>query len=60
VQQLIPEDRVAEVMSNLFGAASLFSASLVAWGEKKAVELEPLVKRIAGLVALAPVHRGIG
>jgi transposase len=56
VAQLIPEDRVAEVMSDLFGARSLCPASLVAWAEKKAIALEPLAQHIAGLVARAAVR----
>jgi transposase len=56
VQQLIPEDRVAEVMSDLFGAPSLCPASVVAWGEKKAIALEPFVAHVAALVARAPVR----
>ena len=56
VAQLIPEDRVAEVMSDLFGARSLCPASLVAWAEKKAIALEPLTQHIAGLVARAAVR----
>src|ERR1035437_9355629 len=56
VQQLIPEDRVAEVMSDLFRAASLCPASLGPWGEKKATELAPFAEHIAGQVARAPVR----
>jgi transposase len=56
VQQLIPEDRVAEVMSDLFAAPSLCPASLVAWGEKKAAELAPFAEHIAEQVAQAPVR----
>jgi transposase len=56
VKQLIPEDRVAEVMSDLFGAPSLCPASLVAWGDKKAIALEPFAAHVAGLVARAPVR----
>ncbi|HTR12968.1 MAG TPA: hypothetical protein VMI72_06860 [Roseiarcus sp.] len=41
VQQLIPEDRVAQAMADLFGAARLCPDSVVAGGERKADPLEP-------------------
>jgi transposase len=56
VQQLIPEDRVAEAMNDLFSAPLLCPASVVAWGEKKAAELKTFEEHIAGLVAQAPVR----
>jgi transposase len=56
VQQLIPEDRVAEAMNDLFGAALLCPASVVAWGAKKAEALETFEEHIAALVAQAPVR----
>jgi transposase len=34
-QQLIPEDRVAEIMEDLIGTTSLCPASIVAWGPAK-------------------------
>ncbi len=46
-QQLVPEERTAQVLQDLFGAAAACGASVAAW-----------VRRKAG--ALAPVHRGIG
>ncbi|MGO9483449.1 MAG: IS66 family transposase [Rhodomicrobium sp.] len=55
-QQLIPEDRVAEVMGDLFGASSLCPASIVAWGTKKAEELRAFVERIAAQTAAAAVR----
>ncbi len=42
VQQLIPEDRAAEALSDLFGAPFLCSASLTAWVRQKARDLELL------------------
>ena len=54
-QQLIPEDRVAEAMGDLFGASSLCPASIVAWGTKKAEELRAFVERIAAQTAAAPL-----
>jgi transposase len=56
VQQLIPEDRVAQAMADLFGAARLCPDSVVAWGKRKAEEFEPVAARIAALVAQAPVR----
>src|SRR5271166_321272 len=38
VQQLIPEDRVAQTMADLFGATTLCPDSVVAWGKRKAGE----------------------
>ena len=55
-QQLIPEDRVGDVMQDLFGAGRLCPASVVAWGEKKAEELTPVAAHIAALVVQAPVR----
>jgi transposase len=55
-QQLIPEDRVTEVMNDLFGAQGLCSASIVAWGTAKAEALAPFVDHIDTLLAAAPVR----
>jgi transposase len=55
-QQLIPEDRVAEVMSDLFGAELLCPASVASWSTAKAEDLKPLVDHIAALVDHAPVR----
>lgn len=56
VQQLIPEDRVAQAMADLFGAAALCPASIVAWGERNADDFEAVAARIAALVTQAPVR----
>jgi len=56
VQQLIPEDRVAQAMADLFGAATLCPDSVVAWGKRKAEEFEAVAARIAALVAQACVR----
>ena len=56
VQQLIPEDRVTQTMSDLFGAGLLCPASVVAWGEKKAGRLAALAAHISVAVAKAPVR----
>jgi transposase len=56
VQQLVPEDRVAQAMQDLFGAGRLCPASIVTWGKKKAVEWAGVAAHIAALVAKAPVR----
>jgi len=56
VQQLIPEDRVAQALQDLFGAGRLCPASIVAWGESKAEEWAAVVEQIAVRVARAPVR----
>ena len=61
VAQLIPEDRFAEVLSELFGAAQICSASIVApvlknGGARKAADFAGLAAYIAGLAATAPVR----
>lgn len=55
-QQLIPEDRVAEVMGDLFGAELLCPASVAAWSTKKAEDLKPFEALIAARAAQAPVR----
>jgi transposase len=55
-QQLIPEDRVAEVMGDLFGAGLLCPASVAAWSAAKAEALKPLVENIEAQVGCAPVR----
>lgn len=55
-QQLIPEDRVAEVMADLFGAGLLCPASVASWSAAKADELQPVVDHIADRVDRAPVR----
>ena len=56
VQQLIPEDRVCETMSDLFAAASLCPASVVAWTAKAAEAQAPVVAHIAARVVAAKVR----
>jgi transposase len=56
VQQLIPEDRVAQTVHDLFGAPLLCSASLVAWVNDKAAAFASVAAHIADLVAVAPVR----
>jgi transposase len=57
VQQLIPEDRVAQTMNDVFGAPYLCAASLTAWVEDKATALAGVVAHIRALAAQAPVRR---
>jgi len=55
-QQLVPEDRVGDIMHDLFGAGLLCPASIVTWSGKKAEQLAPVAAHIAALVAQAPVR----
>ncbi len=55
-QHLIPEDRVGEIMHDLFGAASLCPASIAAWSAHKAEDLAPVVAQIAAWIAGAAVR----
>jgi transposase len=55
-QQLVPEDRVGEIMHDLFGAGLLCPASIAAWSASKAREWAPVEAQIAALVAAAPVR----
>ena len=56
VQQLIPEDRVAQTMNDVFGAPYLCAASLTAWVEDKATALAAVVAHIRALAEQAPVR----
>jgi transposase len=51
VQQLIPEDRAAQALSDLFGAPLICPASIVAWVGKKARELGQVYQAIGQRVA---------
>src|SRR5271156_535362 len=51
IQQMIPEDRTAQAMSDIFGAPAVCSASIVNWVAKKAEELTPVYERIGERVA---------
>ena len=46
VQQLIPEDRTADIMTDLFGAPTLCPASITVWADKKAKAFESVVEAI--------------
>ena len=56
LQQLIPEDRVAQTMADLFGAARFCPMSLTQWMAAQARAFEPVRARIAALAAAAPVR----
>ena len=56
VQQLIPEDRTAQALSDLFGAPTVCPASVVGWVGKKDEELQPVYERIGERVAAAKVR----
>ena len=56
VQQLIPEDRAAQALSDLFGAPLICPASIVAWVGKKADELGQVYQAIGQRVAEAEVR----
>ena len=55
-QHLIPEDRLADAMGDLFGADLLCPASIVTWSTAKAEELKPFVDHIAALTDCAAVR----
>ena len=56
VHQLIPEDRVAEAMGDLFGALRLCPDSVANWVRGKAAGFAPVAAQIATLAAQAPVR----
>ncbi len=56
IQQLIPEDRTAQALSDLFGAPLICPASIVAWVGKKAQDLRRVYERIGERVAEAKVR----
>jgi transposase len=56
IQQLIPEDRVAQTLSDLFGALRFCPDTLADWVERKARLFEPVFAHIAALAAAAPVR----
>ena len=56
-QQLIPEDRTAEALGDLFGAPGLCGASVAEGMRARAEALAPAVERIAALVRVGRVRR---
>jgi transposase len=56
VQQLIPENRVAQTMNDVFGASYLCAASLTTWVEDKAAALAGAAAPIGALATQAPAR----
>ena len=56
VQQLIPEDRAAQALSDLFGAPLICAASIVAWVGRKAQALRSVYQAIGQRVAETAVR----
>jgi transposase len=56
VGQLLPEDRTAQTLSDLFGAPLVCPASLTAWGRKKAEDLDGVYQAIGTRVGRAKVR----
>jgi transposase len=54
-QQLVPEERTAQILQDLFGAAAC-GASVAAWVRRKAEALAPVYRGIGACVAAAPVR----
>jgi transposase len=55
-QQLLPEERTAQVFHDLFGATAVCGASVASWVRRKAEALEPLYRAIGECVAAARVR----
>ena len=56
VQQLIPEDRLAELMTDLFAAPRLCPASIASWVARKAADFAPVVAVIKQQLMVARVR----
>ena len=56
LQQLIPEERTAETLADLFGVPSIAPASVMDWVRRKASALAPVAGRIGALLAAARVR----
>ena len=55
-QQLIPEERAAEALNDLFGAASLCPASVAEWTRRRAEALTPVTVGIGAQASAARVR----
>ena len=55
-QQLVPEERTAQILQDLFGAAGACGASVATWVRRKACALAPVYRGIGECVATAPVR----
>jgi transposase len=56
VQQLLPEDRTAQALQDLFGAPLACAASVTAWARDKAQNLEPVYRAIGARAGEAKVR----
>jgi transposase len=56
VQQLVPEDRTAQALQDLFGAPLVCPASLTAWARRKAEDLKGVYHAIGARVGQARVR----
>ena len=56
MQQLIPEDRTAQTLADLFGADRLCPASVMDWVRRKAKALAPVAAEVGALAAAARVR----
>src|SRR5258708_30912495 len=56
IEQVIPEDRTAQALSDLFGAPLICPASIVAWVRKKGEDLRQVYARIGERVAQVKVR----
>ena len=56
IQQLIPEDRTAQALSDLFGAPLICPASIVAWVRKKGEDPRQVYARVGERVAEVKVR----
>ena len=52
----MPEERTAQVLQDLFGAATACGASVAGWVRRKAEALTPVYRGIGACVAAAPVR----
>ena len=55
-QQLVPEERTAQILNDLFDAAAACGASVARWVRRKAEALAPVYHGIGACVAAAPVR----
>ena len=55
-QQLVPEERTAQILADLFGTARACGASVATWVRRKAEVLAPVYRGIGECVAAAPVR----
>ncbi len=55
-QQLVPEERTAQILQDLFGAAAACGASVAGWVRRKAEALAPVYRGLGACVAAAPVR----